>query len=101
MVLTEDQQSFNIFTARFKDLKYRVLEQERVVIDSAFAGNLPGLAYKYMDDTSLWWTILLFNGLQDPINDVKVGMTLKIPSRTSVISLLESRNAERANTLRV
>ena len=88
--ITQDGQSLDIFKAKFREIRSTVREQQRVVIDAAYAGNLPGLAHKYLDNTSLWWAILLYNGLQDPLDDVKVGMTIKIPSRSDLIAVMES-----------
>ncbi len=88
--VTADGQNLDIFKAKFRDIRATVREQQRVVIDAAFEANLPGLAYKYLGNTSLWWAILMYNGLQDPLDDVKVGMTIKIPSRSDLITLMES-----------
>ena len=99
--LSSDGESLNLFTARFKDLRFRVNPQAEVIVDARYEANLKTLAYdQYEGDSSLWWIILMYNGLQDPINDIKPGVLLKIPRRTEVIALLE-KQVVRQGTIRI
>lgn len=37
-----------------------------------------------IDAHEYWWVILIANNIQDPFNDLKVGVSLKIPSIVSI-----------------
>ena len=86
-----DGKGGDIFNANFRHIR-NVQEQQRVVIDAAYAHNLPGLAHEYLQDTGLWWALLMYNGLQDPINDVVPGITIRIPNRNQLLLLLEAQS---------
>lgn len=86
--LTPDLRHFNVFDAAYNGMKFAVRTSQRIVLDSSMAFNLPGLAYKYLGTESLWWALLMYNGLSDPLNDVKAGTTLNIPDRISLIAYL-------------
>lgn len=88
--LTDDERSYDIFSSPTRRLRY--IPSTRVVtVTSKWAHNLPGLAHEYLGDTGLWWTILMHNGLTDPLRDVVPGITLKIPERNTLLALLETR----------
>lgn len=42
-------------------------------------GRLDLIAYKYLKDFSLWPLIAWYNGIIDPLSDIKVGCVLAIP----------------------
>jgi nucleoid-associated protein YgaU len=93
MSLSADGQDLDIFSARFKDIRFGVPSSVSVEVDSATEANLPGLADKYLGDQALWWIILEYNGLVDPIEDITPGTVLRIPERRSVIQYLDARPA--------
>lgn len=68
-----------------------------VQLDSTQAANLPGLADKYLGSPYLWWALLIYNGLDDPIRDVAVGLTLRIPDRDALMSYMLARRNARAS----
>ena len=43
-------------------------------------GRLDLIAWKYYDNAYLWEIIALYNGIDDPIGEVKTGVTLMIPT---------------------
>ena len=90
----------DIFSAKFRNIR-SLPEQQRVVIDAAFAHNLPTLAYTYLQDTNLWWAILMYNGLRDPLEDLVPGMTIKIPSKTALIAMLEAKQTSTNSVMRI
>lgn len=90
--LTEDSQDLDLFTAKFKDLALVATTSRFITIDASTEANLPFIAEKYLGSSSLWWTLLMYNGLLDPIEDISIGRRLSIPSRSSLITLLESGN---------
>ena len=97
---TSDGEGLNIFSARFRNIR-DLPEQERIVIDAAFAHNLPSLAHKYLQDVNLWWAILMYNGLRAPIEDIVPGLTLRIPNKAALVSLLESKQTSSDNVMRI
>lgn len=90
--VTEDGQDLDMFSAKFKDLSLTSATSRVITIDSATEANLPFIAEKYLGSSRLWWTILMYNGLLDPIEDIALGVRLAIPSRSSLITILESGN---------
>lgn len=90
--LTEDGQDLDMFSAKFKNLALVSATSRVITVDATTEANLPYLAEKYLGSSRLWWTILMYNGLLDPIEDITVGTKLAIPSRSSIINILESGN---------
>jgi hypothetical protein len=72
-----------------------------ITVDSTTEANLPYIAEKYLGTSRLWWTILMHNGLLDPIEDITIGTKLAIPSRSSLITILESGNRSNINTIEI
>lgn len=90
MPLTTDRKDNSVFGARFKNIRFNVPAQQTIRLSASDEHNLPGLAFKHLGDVELWWVLLDYNGLDDAISDVKAGTLLRIPSRTALISYLES-----------
>ncbi len=86
--LVEDGQHFNVFDAAYSGMRFAIPVVKQLVVTSADAANLPGLANQYLGSVGLWWALLMFNGLSDPLNDVKPGIVLNIPDKTSLLSYL-------------
>ena len=80
----------SIFSARFKNIRFNVPVQKTIRLSAADAHNLPGIAHVHLGDKELWWVLLDFNGLYDPIEDVVPGLVLRIPSRTALITYMET-----------
>ena len=83
----------DIWSAKFANMRYNVASYVSVTIQSGFEANLPALADQYLGDQDLWWVILQYNGLMDPINDIRVGQVLNMPDRTALISYLERQSS--------
>lgn len=81
--------AFDIWDSKARDLRYNVPAASTVVIDAASEANLPYLAHVHLGDQDLWWVILYYNGLTDPISDVYPSAILRIPDRASLITYLE------------
>lgn len=90
--LTEDGQDLDLFSAKFRNLALTSATNRVVTVDASTEANLPYLAEKYLGTSRLWWAILMYNGLLDPIEDITIGTKLAIPSRSSLITILESGN---------
>ena len=90
MRMTTDGKHLDVFNAKFKNMAFNIGAERTIQLSAADEHNLPGLAFKYLGDVALWWVLLEYNGLYDAIEDVKAGMVLRIPSRSSIISYLET-----------
>lgn len=89
MTLTSDGGDLDVFSAKSKNLRFNVPIERTIRLGLGDENNLPGLAFKYLGDTSLWWVLLEFNGLDDAMQDVQPGLFLNIPSRRDLITYLE------------
>lgn len=81
--------AFDIWDATPRDMRFNVPSSTTLVVDSSLEANLPYIAHVYLGDQSLWWTILYFNGLMDPISDIYALAVIRIPDRPALISYLE------------
>jgi len=81
----------DIWNSKYANIRYAVAVDQVITIDAKYEANLPGLAYDYYGDQSYWRAILAFNGLADPINDVAIGATLSMPSKTSIDAFMASK----------
>ena len=97
--MTADRQDLDEFSAKSKNMRFNVPTEKTIVLTSADENNLPGLAHTYLQDKSLWWVLLEYNGLYDPINDVKAGTVMKIPSRRALIQYLETSEDKATNVI--
>ena len=57
--------------------------------------RLDTLAHKFYKDVQLWWVIAQTNGIGKGTNIVPSGVTLRIPSVTKIMSLVNQRNKNR------
>lgn len=96
MAITDDGGSLNFWDADFRNLNLIISATETVLVDAEWSYNLPGLAAKKLGSRHLWWVLMVYNGLSDPINDVVPGVTLAIPDRHRLLAFLEATKAARA-----
>jgi hypothetical protein len=99
MPVLEDNH-LDIFNAKFRNIR-NLPEQHRITINAGYAHNLPTIAYEYLQDVNLWWAILMFNGLRDPLEDIKPGMTIRIPNKAALISMLEAKSTSSNSVMRI
>lgn len=99
--VTEDGQDLDMFSAKFRSLSLITSTSRVITVDASTEANLPYLAEKYLGTSRLWWTILMYNGLLDPIEDITIGTRLAIPSRSSLITMLESGNRSNINIVEI
>ena len=61
-----------------------------VVVDPKYQHRLDLLSFKLYGNSALWWLIVLLNRnqLQDPIRDLKAGMTLRTLSPADIKGLI-------------
>lgn len=95
--LTADGGDNDVFSARFKNMRFNVPIQKTIRLSAADEHNLPGLAHVHLGDKDLWWVLLHYNGLYDAIQDVRAGMQLRIPSRSALLAYLETSSEKPSN----
>lgn len=69
------------------DLIYSLRTGQTVMI--AQGTNLTTLAYKHYGTTTLWWVILLYNGLFHPMQ-LQAGMSINIPLKVDIDRYISS-----------
>lgn len=84
---------YDIFRSGYKNLKFNVQTNQQLQLDASNAYNLPGLSYQLYGDTSLWYALLAFNGLKDPLTDVYPGLILLIPTKSDVVAYVSKQAA--------
>jgi hypothetical protein len=99
--LTEDGLDLDLFSAKFNSLSLVATSARVITINSTTEANLPYIADKYLGSSRLWWTLLMYNGLLDPIEDIVIGLKLAIPSRSSLITILESGNRSNISVIEI
>ena len=87
-VLLDNNLDLDIFRSGYTNLRFRVEVDSVITITSRHEANLPGLAYDYYGDTEMWRAIVAFNGIENPIDDVIVGVQLLMPDRNSMDAVL-------------
>lgn len=90
--LLNNQFDLDVMSSSYNNIRWAVVPDAIITIDSKYEANLPGLAYDYYGDQSVWRAILSFNGLQDPISDVIVGSVIGLPSRASLDKYMATAN---------
>ena len=69
------------------------IEDDDTFIITRDGERLDLLAYKYYNDTTLWWVIAVANDIDDAKFSLKSGIELRIPSNiTKILSDLEQLN---------
>lgn len=87
--LSVDAGGFDLFTSRIRDIQYCVPTQMYITVDASTEANLPGIAHKFLQDYSLWFVLMVYNGIVDPIGEVSIGTKIAIPKKRSLMSFLE------------
>jgi len=85
--------NWDIFSSAYKNLRFNVQTNMQIQLTAADATNLPGLAYRYYGDTSLWRVLLAFNGWTDPISQVAPGVIMNIPTKAAILKYLAAQKA--------
>jgi hypothetical protein len=99
ITLEDNTQSLDFLRSAYVDLRYGAILETTVTIDSRYEANLPGLAFDYYGDQELWRAILAFNGLTDPLNDIIVGVQLRMPSQSSIDAYFATNSSNLNPTL--
>jgi hypothetical protein len=90
--LLDNRFDLDVLQSSYNNIRWTVVPDTIITIDSKYEANLPGLAYDYYGDQTVWRAILAFNGLNDPISDIIVGSVIGLPSRSSLDTYMASSN---------
>lgn len=94
----KEYSDYDSFHSLYRNLRYRVKSSSTYKVTAQDMANLPGISYAVYGTVDLWRVILEYNGLSDPLNDVYVGMTLNIPNKSEVASLLSAPLSNGSNS---
>lgn len=72
----------------YKDLAFAVPCVGTIIVDATYEANLPLVAAHKLGNPDLWWALLMYNGLVDPIGGVHIGSRLRIPDKASLLAVL-------------
>ena len=55
----------------------------------------PAISYKYYKKVTLWWLIVAFNKISNPLLNPAPGLVLKIPTKEAVRIILDTLNSSK------
>ena len=89
----QDPGRWDILKCSIDNIRFTVPLAQTITVDPSNMADLPGIAAKYLGTRFLWYAILHYNGLYDSIADVKVGMSLNIPSLQPLLNALKTNSS--------
>jgi hypothetical protein len=84
--------NYDKFKSAYKNVRFNVQPTTQIQLTATDMANLPGLAFRLFNDTSLWRALLAYNGLSDPLSDIAVGMVLMVPTKAALISYFSQQS---------
>lgn len=81
----------DVFKSGYKNVRFSVQPNTQFVLTATTMANLPGLAYQLYGDTSLWRTLLAYNGYDDALSDMCVGLKLSIPTKADIMAFASAQ----------
>lgn len=97
--LTDNTIALDLLNSGYVNLRYGATLETVITIDSRYEANLPGLAFDYYGNQEMWRVIMEFNGIQDPLNEVLVGVLIRMPSQASVDAFFTKTSTDLNPTL--
>lgn len=91
----------DIWSSTAKNMRFNLASDRTIIVDARWESNLPGLAEEVLGDMNLYWVLLAYNGLVDPIEDVKPGVVLRIPRRKDLVAYLEREISYTEKTVQI
>lgn len=82
---------YDVFLSAYKNLRFAIPVSRKHSVTDADMVNLPGIAYQYYGDTTMWRPILYFNGLIDAIQDIYPGIQLNLFNKSDLIAYFSSQ----------
>jgi hypothetical protein len=92
---------WNIFRSGYKNLRFNVQPTQQYQLTVNDVANLPGMAYRFFGDTSLWRGLMSYNGLSDPLSDIQVGMVFRIPTKADLLAYLSATKNTASTTITI
>lgn len=99
--LDSTKQNYDIFRSAYKNIRFSMQPVTQYQLTAVDMANLPGLAYRFYGDTSLWRGLMAYNGISDPLSQVAVGLVINLPSRAAIVAYLSKQTKNAANTLTI
>jgi hypothetical protein len=96
--LTTNQLSLDALKAKYLNLRFNLPIQTSMIVSEKYVANLPGLADDVYGTIDFWWVIAMFNGIIDPINDMRIGRMINLPRYDDVVSFLNRDFPSTVNT---
>ena len=93
--------NYDLFRSAYKNIRFAMQPTTQYQLTAVDLANLPGLAYRFYGDTSLWRGIMAYNGISDPLSGVAVGMVINIPARSDIVAYLSKQTNNAATTLTI
>lgn len=91
----------DIQNSEYANVRWGVPVDKLFTVTAPYVANLPGLAYAIYGNQAYWRAILAFNGLQDPISDIQVGVVLGLPNDAGLQAFLTRTKQSSSVTMTV
>jgi hypothetical protein len=75
-------------SARYKNLRQQLPADTLYMVTLADTANAPGIAFNVYGDRFYWWVVCFYNGIINPISDLKPGVLLELPNLEDINALL-------------
>jgi hypothetical protein len=85
---TKKKDRFDFVSARYKNMRWLLRHTETYEVTASDTANLPGIAFRVYGDVGYWWILGMYNGIIDPVADIRPPLTLGIPSLSSINTFL-------------
>lgn len=92
---------YDSFRSGYKNIRFNIQQTQQVQLDDSTAYNLPGLAYQLYGDTSLWYGLMLYNGLSDPLTDIQPGLILLVPTKSDILAYVSRQTTTAQKVLTI
>ena len=79
----------DFLNAYYLDMFNQITVYTNFMITHSSEGRLDIISNKFYGIPDLWWIIGMYNGIINPIFEIKVGINLRIPDRNQVDTLLQ------------
>lgn len=93
-----DSNRLNYLSAKYKNIKFRLVPKQQYVVTHIDTANAPGLAHSIYGDKGYWWILCMFNGILNPIEEIAPGTTLRLPSLVDINNFLTNQGTTLTNS---
>lgn len=93
--------SYSVFKGAYKNIRFALPMSTTHTVDESDMANLVGIAFRFYGDTSLWYMLLAYNGIQDQVQEVYPGLILQIPSKAAVIAYISAQQTNQKTTVTI